>query len=214
MSSLVFFLIVALASYSSGSIPFSYYVAKAVSGKDLTKLGTGNIGAMNVKRATDSWAWFIVAMVIDAMKGFLPVLLFQQASFFYGFDFRLAGAIAMIFSVLGHNYSLYAYYLTGKISSGRGLATSGGALLAFDWIYLLLSIIFALVVIFVTKYLLAGQIATPLFLIFFVYFTNPDDLLYIIVLAALVFIRHIPRIPGLFSGKEPKWNIKDYKQVG
>ena len=40
-----------------------------MTGEDITQHGTGNVGAMNVRRTTGSWGWFAVAMVADALKG-------------------------------------------------------------------------------------------------------------------------------------------------
>lgn len=200
-------------AYFLGSLPFSYWLAKAVSGKEITKIGTGNIGAMNVRRATDSWVWFSTAMILDGVKGFLSVIFGQTMAIQYGADINLLAATGLILSVLGHSYSLTAYLITGKLKSGRGLATGGGALLAYNWTYLFVSIMFALIVIFLTKYLLAGQITVPLFLVIFVYLKNPEDLPYILPVAVIIILRHLPRVPGLFKGKEPKWNVKDYHQV-
>ncbi len=63
-----------VGAYLVGSIPFAYIIVKAVTGEDVTEHGTGNVGAMNVRRSTGSWTWFAVAMVADALKGFVPVL--------------------------------------------------------------------------------------------------------------------------------------------
>lgn len=210
---MILIFITAVFAYSVGSLPFSYWLAKAVSGKDLTKLGTGNIGAMNVRRATNSWMWFSVAMILDGVKGFLSVFFGQALAFQYGADMRLLAATGLIFSVLGHSYSITSYLITGKLKSGRGLATGGGALLAYNWTYLVVSIVFALAVIFLTKYLLVGQITVPVFLLIYVYLNNPKDFPYILPVALIIILRHLPRLPGLLAGKEPKWNIKDYHQV-
>ena len=63
------------AGYLIGSIPFAYVIVRGVTGEDVTAHGTGNVGAMNVKRTTGSWAWFTVAMVADALKGIVPAFL-------------------------------------------------------------------------------------------------------------------------------------------
>ena len=59
-------------SYLIGSIPFAYIIVKAVTGEDVTAHGTGNVGSMNVRRTTGSWAWFVVAVLGDGLKGFIP----------------------------------------------------------------------------------------------------------------------------------------------
>ena len=59
-------------SYLIGSIPSAYIIVRAVTGEDITAHGTGNVGAMNVRRSTGSWGWFVIAMVSDALKGAMP----------------------------------------------------------------------------------------------------------------------------------------------
>lgn len=213
IGALVVYLLVIVLSYLVGAIPFSYYLAKAVSGKDLTRIGTGNIGAMNVRRATDSWAWFFAAMVLDGVKGFVPVFAARYLSLYTAADPTVCAGLALVLAVAGHNYSILAYRITGKLASGRGLATGGGALLAYNWIYLVGCLAFALPVIFVSGYLLLAQVTVPFFLIAMVLYINPADLPYVVAVAALVVIRHAERFVAMLSGKEPRWNIRDYKQV-
>lgn len=209
MSLLFVSIIIAVFSYFFGAIPFSFILAKAVSGKDLTKVGTGNIGAMNVRRATGSWKWFFVAMVLDGLKGFLPVAAASFISAKLNFSPVLLKGLALNFSVLGHNYSIIAYLLTGKIDSGRGLATGGGGLLAYKPLYLLIALLIGIPSIFLTKYLLVGQVLTPALMPVIVYFLNRKDFVPIFVVCILVIIRHIERLKGLFEGKEPKLYIDE-----
>lgn len=203
----------AFFAYLCGAIPFSFFIAKAVSGKDLTKVGTGNIGAMNVRRATDSWTWFLVAMLMDGVKGFFPVLTAAFVADVYSIDAEMLKGVALIAAVIGHNYSVIAYRVAGTIQSGRGLATGGGGLLAYNPLYLLIALGIGLPAIFISRYLLVGQLLVPVALPVVVYFINPEDFPYILLTCLVVFIRHIPRAKQLLAGREPKWNIKDYRQV-
>lgn len=205
-------IIVGLVSYLVGAIPFSYFVAKFAAKKDLTKVGSGNIGAMNVRRATGSWVWFIVAMFLDGLKGLVPVILAGIVATRFGYDTRTLKAVALNFSVIGHNFSIFAWILTGKIFSGRGLATGGGGLLGYEPIYLLVSLSVGLSIIFLTKYLIAGQIAAPIFLLIYVYFVRREDFLPILILCVVVLIRHLEKIPGFLEGKEPKYFINERKE--
>jgi hypothetical protein len=63
-----------VVSYLIGSIPWAWIIVKLVTGEDITKHGTGNVGAMNVRRTTESWFWFAVDVLADGLKGLLPVL--------------------------------------------------------------------------------------------------------------------------------------------
>ena len=67
-----------LASYLCGSIPFGLFIARAVAGKDVREVGSGNIGATNVRRAAGRTA-AAATLLLDALKGFVPVLLAPRA---------------------------------------------------------------------------------------------------------------------------------------
>ena len=73
-------LLLAFASYLSGSIPFGFLIGKAVKGVDLRQLGSGNIGATNAGRVLGK-KWGLICLVLDAMKGLLPVALLPQQFF-------------------------------------------------------------------------------------------------------------------------------------
>lgn len=212
MNPLFWYFLIALASYFIGAIPFSYILVKAIVGKDLTKVGTGNIGAMNVRRATGSWMWFFCAMVLDGLKGFLPVAFSAYAAPLLGLNVILLKGIALNFAVLGHNYSILAYIITGKIDSGRGLATGGGGLLAYNPLYLLIALLIGLPSILLTKYLLVGQVLTPILLPIAVFFLDRRDFYPILTVCILVLIRHVERIKNFLRGKEPKLYIDEKNQ--
>lgn len=208
------YLVVAVGSYLIGAVPFAYFIVRWVSGEDITKHGTGNIGAMNVKRTTGSWNWFTVDIVLDGFKGLVPVLLTRFVlSQSFGLDVTLASYLSLLAAVLGHNYGIYLLLIKGRIMGGKGLATAGGGILGINWAFLAVAIVVALVVIFSTKYLLAGQLTVPIVMPIYVFLVSPKDFPYILVICAIIFLKHAPRIPGLFTGKEPKWNVKDYHQV-
>lgn len=202
--------LVALVGYLVGAIPFAYILVRRL-GDDITKRGTGNIGAMNVKRTTGSWTWFTVDMVLDGLKGLLPVLL---ARFWLapqlGLDATLASYLALIAAVAGHNYSIYMVVLKGRIMGGKGLATAGGGILGVNWTFAVVALVVALLVIFLTRYLLAGQITVTVVMPLYAWFVSPREFWYILALCAVILVKHAPRLPGLLSGKEPRWNVKDY----
>jgi len=207
------YLIFAMASYLIGSIPFAYILVKKITGEDITKHGTGNIGAMNVKRTTGSWGWFTLDVLLDGHKGIIPVVLAKFFAPIVGLDVNLTCYVAIFFAILGHNYSIYMLPIKGRIVGGKGLATAGGAILAYNWTFLAIALFIALLVIFATKYLLAGQIAVTIAMPIYVWFVSPKDFWFIALICLIIFVKHEPRLPGLLSGKEPKWNIKDHHQV-
>lgn len=207
-AALATFGLVFVASYLIGSIPWAYIIVKGVTGEDITTHGTGNVGAMNVRRTTDSWGWFVVAMVADAMKGLVPVVAVYLA---FGTDApaRLLAAVAMIGAVVGHDWSLWLSLAKRRVLGGKGLATGGGALLAYDWRYFLIALGVGLGVIALTRYMMAGQVAASLALPAYTLITGQPDAALMCVLGAVVYVRHHHRFVGLLKGEEPKLYIHD-----
>jgi acyl phosphate:glycerol-3-phosphate acyltransferase len=198
-------------SYLIGSIPWAYIIVKAVTGEDITRHGTGNVGAMNVRRTTDSWGWFVVAMVADALKGLVPVIVVYLLFGTTGTGRQLA-AVAMIGAVVGHNWSLWLSLIKRRpMASGKGLATGGGALLAYDWRYLVVGLVVGLAVIAITRYSMAGQVAATFAVPLYAFATKQPDLPFILVLCAIVYARHHRRFVGLLRGREPKVYIREVR---
>lgn len=113
-------LLVAFA-YLLGSVPSGWLVMKVYRNQDVRKLGSGNIGAANVFRAAGPGA-FAATLVADGLKGFIPVML----GILLGLgDQEIALAAIGLAAVLGHTWPIYLGFRGGK-----GVATSGGVLLA------------------------------------------------------------------------------------
>lgn len=218
----LFLVAVFLGSYLIGSIPFAYIIVKVITGEDITAHGTGNVGAMNVRRSTGSWGWFTAAMLADALKGLVPValvksfgtqpvwwptarLLTEQSGLL-----ALAAMAAVAGAVIGHNYSCWMAVLKSRFSrTGKGLATGGGALLAYDWRYCLAAVFVALAVIAITRYMMAGQVAGALTLPVASLAMQSADWLFASAMGLVVYAAHHRRFVGLLQGKEPKLYIND-----
>ena len=117
----MFILAVAIAAYLIGSFPTAYVIGKQARGIDISKNGTGNVGAMNAYEVTGSKMIGIAVGAIDIMKGTVATSLAEYA---LG---PTAGIVAAFFTVLGHNYSIFL-----RFKGGRGLATAAGALLVIQ----------------------------------------------------------------------------------
>lgn len=85
-----------LAAFLCGSIPFGLLLVKLAGKGDVRAHGSGNIGATNVSRVGGK-ALGIVTLLLDILKGFLPVFLARQA----GVSFHLLSLLALA-AVLGH----------------------------------------------------------------------------------------------------------------
>lgn len=117
----MFYLAVAVPAYLIGSFPTAYVIGKHVRGIDISRNGTGNIGAMNAYEVTGSRIIGITVGILDILKGLIVTLLAQRE---FG---STAGLAAAFFAVLGHNYSIFM-----RFKGGRGLATAAGALLVIQ----------------------------------------------------------------------------------
>jgi len=111
--------VLVLAAYLVGSIPFGYVLPRLVRGDDIRRHGSGNVGATNVWRVYGRSLGLPVA-VLDVLKGLVPAALGLRL----GGDWVgvLAGAAAM----LGHARPLYLGFSKG----GKMVATAGGVALA------------------------------------------------------------------------------------
>lgn len=126
-------LLVCVLFYIIGSFPTAYILVKLKHKKILTLEGTGNIGARNTFDVTNSIFDGIVVLVIDFLKGLLPVLWFLNYSGFEsGFVLFLA-----LFLLIGHNYSVWL-----KFKGGRGLATGAGIMVAINFTLVILWLLF------------------------------------------------------------------------
>lgn len=216
------------ASYAIGSIPFAYMIVRFVTGEDITAHGTGNVGAMNVRRSTGSWPWFTVAMLADAMKGLLPVLaikaytlsvasvLTPTSSALGPIDDTAAQLaylvvqLPLIGAVLGHNYSVWmAMIKRGFSRTGKGLATGGGALLGYDWRYFVAVVVVGLAMIALTRYMMAGQVAAAATLPVTAIALRSPDWLFALFMGVVVYAAHHKRFVGMLHGREPKLYVND-----
>lgn len=114
----VYFILLLIASYFSGSIPSAYLMGKWFRGIDIRKFGSGNVGVSNLIHAT-SVPIALPAIVIDLAKGIVPLWIANVI----GLGLAQQAAIAAA-SVIGHNWSIFLNF-----NSGRGALTTLGVTL-------------------------------------------------------------------------------------
>ena len=160
------YLIIFALSYIVGSIPFAYIIVRLFFRKDISKEGSGNVGAMNSYEVTGrKWVGFLV-FLFDFLKGISVVLISRYL--IPDDDFAILAASFSV--VLGHNFSLFL-----RFKGGKGLATSAGVLLLIQPIILLLWVILWLLIYnFVKKDM---DIANPATSVIspFLFFVLPED---------------------------------------
>jgi glycerol-3-phosphate acyltransferase PlsY len=194
-------------SYLIGSIPTAYLITRHVSGKVVWLEGSGNVGAMNVYRATGSMKLMVLATALDVGKGALGILLTQWLGFL-GYNPEFGIMTAVFFLVLGHNYSLYL-----KFRGGRGLASFLGVLLVINPLIAPACLGVLVITILATEYRIRGQLEWNRRKLFSVlgsqilgrviglalclipiYFLAPKAFLFLLPGIFLAFPRHVSRV--------------------
>jgi len=182
-------------SYLLGAIPFGLILAK-VSGKPDPRLhGSKNMGATNVARVCGTGLG-VATLVLDALKGFIPVAM--AATFSQSWLFLSLTALAVL---LGHMYSVF---LSGK--GGKGMATTVGIYLGLAPWPAFLSILVVAAVIKLSGFVSLGSLVlVTLMPITLLLSGNYGFLALSLVIMILVFSRHRENILRLARGEEKTW---------
>ncbi len=144
------FLLLALGSYLVGNVSFARIIA-SLKNKDITKLGSGNPGTMNISRHFGIKTG-VLNLVLDGLKGAIPALF--ASIVFKGMYFgdstlevsECALFIAGFFSVIGHVFPVIY-----KFKGGKGIATTIGVFFVAEWLLTLIFVILAFVYILITE---------------------------------------------------------------
>ncbi len=203
---LSFALAVAVGAYLIGSLPSGYIVGH-LNGVDLRKVGSGNIGATNALRILGK-KWGYLVFAADIFKGWLSVTLAYAFSRQLAPDsVTLAGVLAALFAVLGHNFPIWLAF-----KGGKGIATSAGIMIALFPIWVFLCALVVWVTSFqITRYVSVASIlasvslsiSTPVLALL----GQCDWLLVAVALAmtTLAVWRHKSNIDRLLAGTEKKF---------
>lgn len=192
------FIVYVILSYIFGSIPFGIIIGRLFKGIDIRKFGSGNIGAANAFRALGFWGGLTV-LLTDMSKGFIPVIL---AKYFVSGDLvYLLQVVSGIFSIIGHNYSIFL-----KFKGGKGIATSFGVLIALNWKIAFICFGIWALMVFITKYSSVGSLSGSLALpILMAVLKQPlPYTIFGLICCFFAFHAHRGNIKKLIEGKELK----------
>jgi glycerol-3-phosphate acyltransferase PlsY len=186
-----------LASYLAGSIPFGFLIARAVAGTDVRDKGSGNIGATNVARVVGKKLG-LVTLVLDALKGALPVLAVGLLAF-PADQLLLLEAMAGLCAFCGHCFPVWL-----KFRGGKGVATGIGLLLAHVPVIALIGVVaFAAVFAFARVVSLSSMVAGLVVLVAIVALRPLDAaLLPLAVMFVIMVLKHVPNIRRLMKKEE------------
>ena len=189
-----------VTGYFSGSIPTGYLIGK-LKGIDLTRIGSGSTGATNVLRNVGKIA-ALITLVIDVLKGFIPVYLVMSYFCRGGVPPPLLVVLVGLASILGHSKSVFL-----KFKGGKSSATGLGILIAISWKVAVISFLIWIVVVFTFRYSSLGSIITcplvPLWMYLF-HMSNVYILFTVVIAVYIVLVRHRDNIKRLIKGTEPK----------
>ncbi len=185
--------------YIIGSIPTGYLIVKAKTGQDIRKVGSGSTGATNVKRVLGK-KWFFIVMILDAIKGALPVvaaILFLHAYSKYGIT-PVAAAVAVL---LGHSKSIFLGF-----TGGKSVASGVGTILALNPLVGLCVAVIWGIITWISKYVSLGSIIALAVSPFIMWaFKQPAGYIAYCALGAVYIIwLHRENIKRLIKGEENK----------
>lgn len=185
---------VMVGAFLLGGIPFGWIVARRA-GVDVRAAGSGNIGATNVARTVGRTAGW-VTLALDAAKGALPALVGLQIG-----GPRL-GAGAACAAVLGHVFSPFLSFRGGK-----GVATAAGAFAVLSPLGTAVAMATFAVVVAVGRRVSLGSLCAAAVLTPAVWLTGAAGEIrtLALVVATVVFVRHVPNVSRLLTGTERAW---------
>jgi glycerol-3-phosphate acyltransferase PlsY len=207
------YLISSLIGYLFGSFPTAYIFLKKSKGMDITKEGSGNVGAMNSFEVSNSKVIGYSVFLVDFLKGSASVII---PSFLFPDQF-IYPAISFLFAVFSHCYNPWLNF-----KGGRGLSTAaGGAAFLFPF---LLGVWAVLWVIFymMRKGILFANINSTIFSLLILYGTSkiavkyaypqPESISALMLISTavliIIFIRHIEPLREFISDQKSKWKVK------
>jgi acyl phosphate:glycerol-3-phosphate acyltransferase len=201
--------LVAMGAYLIGSIPSGYLVGR-IKGVDLRKEGSGNIGATNALRVLGK-KWGYLVFAADIFKGWFSVTLSYALANRYAPDqVTLAGVLAALFAVVGHNFPVWLAF-----KGGKGIATSAGIMIALCpiWTFLVALVVW-ITLFYGTRYVsvasIAAAISMPVTTSLLTLAGRCDPLLVLVafLMCILAIWRHKSNIQRLLAGTEKRFEKK------
>jgi glycerol-3-phosphate acyltransferase PlsY len=205
----------AAVGYLLGSLPTAYLLVRFFTRKNVMDLGTGNVGTLNVHRATSSKMLTLLTLLGDLTKAYVAIvigwLLARQAGLDFGsapWPWAMGGdhigaTIAGIAAILGHNYSIFL-----RFKGGKGITCSASMGFYFHPFIVGFWVLSFFLTVAASRWLVLGQMVATAAMPVFCYFLYPEAAIASYFVAALVLLRHAPRIKSLLDGTEPKLYYK------
>ena len=205
------YIIMAIIAYLIGSVNFSIIISKKIAGFDVREKGSGNAGTTNMLRSVGKKA-AVITLICDILKGVGSILIaIVIGNIVKNIDKELLVQIAGIAVVIGHTFPIF-YGFKG----GKGVATSLGVILVSNWQIGLICLVFALVLMALTRMVSLGSCAAAILFPVLTLFINEHYtvltegkngniyFIYSVILAIIVLYNHRSNIKRILNGTENK----------
>ena len=197
-----------LAAYLIGSLSFAVIVSRLMGLNDPRSYGSKNPGATNVLRSGNKAA-AVATLLLDALKGWLPVMLVKWLGADYGLGGGTVAAVGLA-AFLGHLYPVFFSF-----KGGKGVATAAGVLIGISWVLGLATLATWLIVAYFSRYSslasLAAAVFSPLYYLFgdrAAWYVDKRIVMMLVVISALLVYRHRENINKLLKGTEARLGAK------
>lgn len=204
------YILVAIIAYAIGSVNFSIIFSKKFAGFDVREKGSGNAGTTNMLRSVGK-GLAALTLICDILKGVVAVLVaFWIGKIATNVKPEILVQLAGFFAVVGHTFPVYFGF-----KGGKGVATSLGILLLINWQIGLICLVFALLVMALTRMVSLGSImAAVLFPVLTIFITENyiangyNYIIFGIAMAVLVIFNHRSNLKRIYNGTENRLSFK------
>ena len=206
------YIINAVIAYLIGSVNFSVLISKKIAGFDVREKGSGNAGSTNVLRTVGIKA-ALLTLVCDILKGVISIsIALILGNIANNLDIVLLVQLAGIFVILGHTFPVFFGF-----KGGKGVATSLGVLLMTNWQIGLICLVFALVIMAISRMVSMGSVGAAILFPILTLFINEHFiagesgfryLFYSLIIAIIVIFNHRENVKRILNGTENKISFK------
>ena len=187
-----------IIGYFFGCFQTAYFLGR-LKNIDIREHGSKNSGATNAKRVLGKKAW-IITLVCDILKSIIAYLICYYI--FKDKNNLLAGVYGGFGAILGHDFPFFLGF-----KGGKGIATSMGLILVFNWKLLVILLFCGIIAIFITRKISVGSLVGALGLIFclpFIFIKYKLEIFFIFVMISIMaFVCHKKNIERLINHEEP-----------
>ena len=189
------YLVVGIASYLMGSVPFGLILTKIFLKKDIREIGSGNIGATNALRTGNKLVGYST-LILDIAKAIIPVI-------YVKINYPDLIYIASLCAFLGHVFPIWL-----KFKGGKGVATYVGILFSINIILGLIFVAGWAIIFLLFKYSSLSSIIGSLSVPIYILITGQiNDAIFFAIMFILIFFTHRENIKRLKNKEESKTKI-------